>query len=207
MCCCTRGICQGQWLDDQLFSKQILRAIDSYLTCHNTLMNSPENPRGHECRAEGKRGQVRKLHDYQMSLLSQTTLRRLQIGALPVNLACVIRSRYQHARAPILFSFSVCLWLHSASSTTSSNVERQLIRHRSSLDNTTTLLFLPDTEISNFKPNQSNMAESTSSPVFDAQKVTVIYVLGGPGAGKFPLRNQPPRICWSDKCHRERHAM
>ncbi|KAG2079172.1 UMP-CMP kinase [Suillus decipiens] len=28
------------------------------------------------------------------------------------------------------------------------------------------------------------MAEFTSSPVFDAQKVTVIYVLGGPGAGK-----------------------
>jgi len=28
------------------------------------------------------------------------------------------------------------------------------------------------------------MAESTLSPVFDAQKVTVIYVLGGPGAGK-----------------------
>ncbi|KAG1723606.1 UMP-CMP kinase [Suillus paluster] len=27
------------------------------------------------------------------------------------------------------------------------------------------------------------MAESKSSPVFDAQKVTVIYVLGGPGAG------------------------
>jgi len=28
------------------------------------------------------------------------------------------------------------------------------------------------------------MAESPSSPIFDHQKVTVIYVLGGPGAGK-----------------------
>jgi hypothetical protein len=132
-------------------------------------------------------------------------LRRLPVGVLPV--ACVLRSRRQHARAPILFSFSVYLWLHSASSTTSSNVERQLVRHRSSLDNTTTLLFLPDTEISNFKPSQSNMAESTSSPVFDAQKVTVIYVLGGPGAGKSTLRNQPSRVRWSDKCHRERHTV
>jgi len=28
------------------------------------------------------------------------------------------------------------------------------------------------------------MTQSTSSPVFDSRKVTVIYVLGGPGAGK-----------------------
>ena len=37
------------------------------------------------------------------------------------------------------------------------------------------------------------MAESTSSPIFDHKKVTVIYVLGGPGAGKFPSRRPDAR--------------
>ncbi|OJA09872.1 hypothetical protein AZE42_06262 [Rhizopogon vesiculosus] len=54
---------------------------------------------------------------------------------------------------------------------------------------------------------QTKMAESTLSPVFDAQKVTVIYVLGGPGAGKSSLETQMSRIHRSNQYHREGYTM
>lgn len=49
------------------------------------------------------------------------------------------------------------------------------------------------------------MAEATSSTVFDGKKVTVIYVLGGPGAGKFPLKTAHSLVLIMYL--RERHAM